>query len=188
MAPCFRPLFASLLLVNACSSDMGEESMRETEVECEPLTLGHCIDTATGQPCTDFAATTRTFVPLSENNLVQPIIGFQGSAMFVLGARAEKLAPGEGSEAPLFDVDVSFEGESLGGYQSRPALIPDTENQGWMLSPQMYVIAFYIEEYIGETLAVTMSATDRNGRIYCGSDTLVTGELIVPEDYEDPHS
>ena len=183
---CFpRVFFLAILASCGGNSDSGGPSPANDggSLSCDemlPLTIGHCVDGMTDEPCVNFEAEMRNFVPVNAQTTVQPIIGFQGSPMFVLAVQGEGIAMGENEDAALVELNATVGDAQIGGYQSRPVLL---EQGGNVTAPQLYVVIFAPEEITGQTVTVTASVSDRYDNSWCGSAEFTAGELIVPDDH-----
>ncbi len=181
-----RPALSTFALcVAACGggtgpslSDGGADSPDAALPTCEarmPLTIGHCVEADTGDPCVSGESEMQLFLPLDEVPVVHPIIGLQGSPMFVMAVQAEGIATGEDLDAPRVDLRV-FDGEQdVGGFSSRPIVI---ESDGLVTAPRLFVVSFFAEDLLGKTLNVTAEVEDRNGQTWCSKDSFEVGALI----------
>lgn len=150
-----------------------------------PLTIGHCVDTATGEPCLDFEAATRQFIPLTQGEVVRPIVGPQGSDMFVLAVRAANVDPGTETDPPKVDLRVFHGADELGGFLSWPIFYPDDSLADTFVAPQLFTVIFDSSSLEGETMEVTGEVQDPRGERFCGEASLVVGTLIPGG--PDPH-
>lgn len=153
-----------------------------TDSTCEPqvgLTIGHCIDRATGEPCRDFDAEFRDFVPLEENVAVPQTIGFQGSPMFVLAIRVEDSdSPPEGRQ-PLVQLEVNLGTYFVGGYTARPDLVDDPNDASHKIAPQLYVITLLDEDAKGQQAVVNARVRGDAGEEWCSTALFEVGALIT---------
>lgn len=173
---------ALALLVVACGggeSDGGTDggsAADAAQAQCAPLELGHCIDGATGEPCLDFEAADRQFVPLTGGETVQPIVGPQGSDMFVFAVRAPGIDPGTDENPPLVQL-TCYDGElEQGGYQAWPLFFADGDK---MVAPQLYTVIFNAAGFQGQTLRLVAEVVDPSDNRFCGEVSFVVGELLL---------
>ena len=146
--------------------------------EQTPLIIGHCTEADTGHPCVSAESEMQVFVELEEGAVVHPIIGLQGSPMFVMAVRAQGIAPGEDLDAPYVSVRV-FEGEQdQGGYTAQPILVESDTTPGLMTAPRLFVVSFFADELEGKTLDVIASVEDRLGQTWCRESSFEVGALI----------
>lgn len=167
-------------------SDGDEPPLDESDAAvaaCEPtLKLGYCIDQATGEPCLDFQAENRQFVPLGPTEVVPAIVGPQGAEMYVLAVRAVGIDPGTIEDPPRANVVVYFDGEERGRFTSFPAFFPDDDAPGAMVAPQLFTVVFMAAELEGETLSADgIVENPGEGREFCGDATFVGGAVIDPD-------
>lgn len=162
-------------------SDGGGDSPDAAPPSCEermPLTIGHCVEADTGDPCVSAASEMQLFRSLEDAPIVHPIIGLQGSPMFVMAVQAEGIATGENLDAPRVDVRV-FDGEQdVGGFSSRPLVIESETSPGLVTAPRLFVVSFFADELIGKSLDVTAEVEDRNGQTWCSEGSFEVGALI----------
>lgn len=178
--------FALLAFVTACGGGSGsgvdagasEDAAPIPCAEQTPLTIGQCIESETGNPCVSADSETQLFVPLEETPLIHPIIGLQGSPMFVFAVQAQGIAPGEDLDAPEVAVRIYDGEEEIGGYTSRPILHESAETPGLMTAPRLFVVSFFADELEGKTLDVTASVEDRLGQTWCKEASFEVGSLI----------
>jgi hypothetical protein len=182
-------VFGTLTLcIAACSgSDPGSgdggggDSSDAAPPTCEermPLTIGHCVEADTGDPCVSGESEMQLFRSLEDARIVHPIIGLQGSPMFVMAVQAEGIATGENSDAPRVDVRV-FDGEQdVGGFSSNPIVIESATTPGLVTAPRLFVVSFFAEDLVGKTLDVTAEVKDRNDQTWCSKDSFEVGALI----------
>ncbi len=152
-----------------------------TDSTCEPqagLTIGHCIDRATGEPCRDFDAEFRDFVALEEDVPVPQIVGLQGSPMFVLALRVEYSDSPPGGRQPLVELEVNLGAYFVGGYTARPDLVEDPTDATHRFAPQLYVITLLDEEVNGQQAVVNAHVTADTGEEWCSTALFEVGALI----------
>ncbi len=179
-------LFALFALLGACGDDGSESGPQDggpdaAPLPCSarmPLIIGQCIDKSTDEPCLDFLSTERSWPSLSEEPLVPSIVGLQGSSMFVLSVSGEGFAPGADGDAPYVELEVTNGGDSVGAYTSRPTTIDDPNNAGYTLAPQLYVVAFFAEDLVGQSVDVKAKVRDRNDDLWCTESSFQVGALI----------
>jgi len=146
-----------------------------------PLTVGHCIDGDTDAPCVNRDSTLQNFLPIEGDTVVHPIIGFQGSPMFVLSVQGQDIAIGIDQDAPQVDVRV-FDGEQdVGGFSSRPVVEESSEAPGLVTAHRLYVVSFFADELLGKSLDVKAEVEDRNGNLWCGEGSFTVGDVIDSE-------
>jgi hypothetical protein len=184
----YWPVVLGLLLsVQACKSesipvfpaDADPTQPDAKQLSCderEDLVISQCLDE--GIPCLNFESTTRTWVPITDTPLVQPIIGLQGSPMFVLAVQGKGIDPGSDSDTPDVSVIVSQGETQVGAYQARPTIIEVPGSPGEMLAPQLYVVAFEAEDMLGQTVDVIGEVEDRQDRQWCAEGSFEIGALI----------
>ena len=184
-----RILGALSLSITACSgsdtnSSDGGTSADAAPPSCEerlPLTIGHCVEADTGYPCVSGESEMQLFRSLEEARTVHPIIGLQGSPMFVMALQGQGIAPGENQDAPRVDVRV-FDGEQdVGGFSSNPIVIESADAPGLITAPRLFVVSFFADELEGKTLDVTAEVVDKNGQSFCATDSFEVGALIDAE-------
>jgi hypothetical protein len=143
-----------------------------------PITIGHCVEADTGDPCVSAESEMQLFRSLEEERVVHPIIGLQGSPMFVMAVQAQGIAAGENLDAPRVNVRV-FDGEQdVGGFSSRPLVIESETTPGLVTAPRLFVVSFFADDLLGKTLDVIADVEDRNGQMWCSRDTFEVGALI----------
>tara|TARA_R110002073_G_scaffold257750_6_gene420715 strand:+ start:15996 stop:16442 length:447 start_codon:yes stop_codon:yes gene_type:complete len=143
------------------------------------LSIGHCIDRATGEPCRDFDAEFRDFVALEEDVAVPQTIGFQGSPMFVLAIRVDDNDPSPGARQPLIQLEVNLGTDFVGGYTARPDLVEDPNDASHKIAPQLYVITLLGEDTNGEQAVVNVGVTTDTGEEWCATALFEVGALIT---------
>ncbi len=146
-----------------------------------PLVIGHCIDEETGRPCVNFQSTARKFIPLSPGGVIAPIIGFQGSPMFVMAVQAEGITPGEELEAPFVEVRMTQDDQDIGGFTSRSALVSDPESPTLQTAMQLFVVSFFADEMPGLQVHVKAEVKDRLGMQWCGESDFEIGTIITEQ-------
>jgi hypothetical protein len=147
--------------------------------ELSPLTIGQCIDDDTGMPCLDFQAPSRSWLGIASQPVVPPIIGLQGSPMFVMSVSGLGIAPGMDSTAPYVQLEVTQGEELVGAYSARPLVIDDPDNPGNTLAPQLYVVAFLAEGMAGQTVQVKAQVLDLNDDEWCTEGSFEVGTLVA---------
>ncbi len=186
-----RPAYASvLLLALACGGDgssdedSGMASADAAPPSCEerrPLTIGHCIEADTGFPCVSGESEMQLFRALDDSDEIHPIIGLQGSPMFVLAVQGQDIALGQDLDAPRVNLRV-FDGEQdVGGFSARPIVSESPDTPGLVTAPRLFVVSFFAEDLVGKTLDVTAEVEDRLGQSYCATNSFVAGELLEGE-------
>ena len=182
----FPATLAALALLTSCGGvsdgDKGDPSAPDAAPpSCEermPLAIGHCIEADTGDPCVSADSDMQLFVSLEEQSLVHPIIGLQGSPMFVMAVQAQGIAPGDDLDAPYVSVRV-FDGEQdVGGYTARPVILESPSTPGLMTAPRLFVVSFFADELEGKELDVIAEVEDRFGQTWCSEDSFQVGALI----------
>jgi hypothetical protein len=143
----------------------------------DPLVIGQCIDLGTGKPCLDFLATERSWPALGDTPLVPGIIGLQGSPMFVMSVSGLGIEPGSDSDSPYVQLDVTQGDEQVGSYSARPTVISDPNNPGQMLAPQLYVVAFFARDLVGQTVQVKAQVRDLNEDEWCTEGSFQVGAI-----------
>lgn len=155
-----------------------EDAAPPTCEEQMPITIGHCVEADTGDPCVSAESEMQLFRSLEEARVVHPIIGLQGSPMFVMAVQAQGIAAGENLDAPRVNLRV-FDGEQdVGGFSSRPLVIESDTTPGLVTAPRLFVVSFFADDLIGKTLDVIADVEDRNGQTWCSRDTFEVGALI----------
>ncbi len=170
-------LFALLL---ACSGD-ANDSADAGPLRCEdhlPLTIGHCLDEATDKPCVSTESQQQVFLSIEDVPIISPIIGLQGSPMFVMAVQGQGIAPGEALDAAMIDVRIMHGDQDVGGYASRPILTESDTTPGLMTAPRLFVVSFFADTLVGEQLSVKAEVEDRNGSTWCSETTFEAGALI----------
>ncbi len=174
----------SVCVLFACGSGGGGEDQPDASasasdasaIQCtQTLEIGHCVDSATGEPCLDFEAPGRMFVPLTGTENVRPIVGPQGSDMFVFAVRAANIHPGTETDPPMVEIKVFYGDEERGGYLSWPIFFAEGDKQ---TAPQLFTVIFDSPAIEGETMRVTGEVVDPSGNHFCGETSFVCGELI----------
>ena len=118
------------------------------------------------------------FVPLEAGTVVHPIIGLQGSPMFVLAVQAQDIAPGDDLDAPRVELRVNQGNQDVGGFSARPIIVESETTPGLMTAPRLFVVSFFADELLGEVLSVIAEVEDRNGNTWCSEGSFEVGELI----------
>lgn len=183
------PLLALSVALASCgggSSDDkadggGGASTDAAPLSCDermPLTIGHCIDGNTSAPCVSAESEMQEFHSIDTDPTIHPIIGLQGSPMFVMAVQGQGIAPGEDLDAPSVDVHIYDGEQDVGGYTARPLVVESTETPGLMTAPRLFVVSFFAEDLVGKTLEVTAEVEDRNGQLWCGESSFEVGPLI----------
>lgn len=166
---------------NGLGTDAGPGSADAAPPSCDermPLTIGHCIEADTETPCVSGESEMQLFRSLAEFPVVQPIIGLQGSPMFVLAVQGQDIGIGDDLDAPRVDLRV-FDGEQdVGGFSSRPLVFESPDTPGLVTAPRLFVVSFFAEDLIGKTLDVVAEVEDRFGKSYCSTASFVAGDLI----------
>lgn len=185
-----RALVICAALAAGCggsSSDGGDPPGDDPDAaseECSPTAeIGACVDSATGEPCLDFDAATREFAPLGSGVVVQPILGPQGSEMYVLAIRGVGIDPGTVEDAPRAELVVFHSGEERGRFTSFPSFFADATVTDAFVAPQLFTVVFLAGELDGETLSVAGEVRNPgDGDRFCAESTFVGGVLIDPND------
>lgn len=179
---------AGALALCACGDDgspgapsdagIGPDAQPPQCSELTPLTIGQCIDEATAMPCLDFVAPTRSWTDIDTQPIVPPIIGLQGSPMFVLSVSGLGIEEGLNSTAPYVELEVTQGDDLVGAYSARPAVLDDPNAPGNTLAPQLYVVAFLAEGMAGQTVQVRAQVRDLNEDQWCTEGSFQVGTLV----------
>ena len=173
----------ALLACGGADDDAPGDDPDAAPPACSPTAeIGHCIDQATGEPCLEFDAAVRNFIPLGQGTVVQPIIGPQAAEMYVLAIRGLGIDPGTIEDPPRTDVVVLFAGEERGRFTSFPDFFPDPTSTGTMVAPQLFTVVFEAAALDGESVTVLGRVTNPgdDGEEFCAETTFVGGALIEP--------
>jgi len=144
----------------------------------QPLIIGQCIDLATDEPCLSSAAPQRAFVPISEDDVIRPIVGPQGSPMFVMAVKGSGIAPGEALDAPFVNLALLLDGESVGSFVSRSPLVDAPGSTTDKIALQLFTVVFSPNDLLGQRLDVVTELTDRNEEVWCGVSDFEVGVLL----------
>ncbi len=172
--------FVFFALLAGCSAD-ASDSTDAGPLRCEdrePLTIGHCLDEATDKPCVSGESLQQVFLSIEDVPIIPPIIGLQGSPMFVMAVQGQDIATGEALDAAMVDVRIMHGEQDVGGYASRPILTESNMTPGLMTAPRLFVVSFFADTLVGEQLSVKAEVEDRNGSTWCSETTFEAGALI----------
>lgn len=131
------------------------------------LTMGWCRDKATNMPCTGLD-TDIEMVPMGGGEALMPVIGPQGSAMWVLALETTGIFPGDGGlQNPTVRLLVrNGSGDEVASYQNNPDFIPSTG--GAVIAPSLYVVLYYPpEDLANQTLTARAEIRDRDSVYRC---------------------
>ena len=178
-------VIACLPVLAACTDDSaqshndgGADAAPLSCSEKTPLAIGQCVDGDTGVPCLNFVSTERSWATIDDQPVIRPIIGLQGSPMFVMSVSGEGIEAGSDADAPYIELEVTQGEELVGAYAARPIVIDDPGSPGHMLAPQLYVVAFMAEEMAGQTVQVKAKVRDRNDHEWCSEGSFEVGILV----------
>ncbi|MCP4444217.1 MAG: hypothetical protein GY811_02580 [Myxococcales bacterium] len=182
------PLLSTALTLASCGGDSSgaadarnPNSPDAAPPSCEermPLTIGHCIEADTGNPCVSAESEMQLFRSIEEQSVVYPIIGLQGSPMFVMAVQAQGIAPGNDLDAPEVEVRIYDGEQDVGGYEARPLVFESETTAGLMTAPRLFVVSFFADQLEGKELDVIGQVEDRNGQTWCSKGSFSVGALI----------
>ncbi len=189
-----------LLVVAACTAaaacgddDAGDDDVTVPDgapaadapmVDCvnmPTLSFGKC-ELPDGGACNGQLGENGTFVPITAGEVLQPVVGFQGSDMFVIGIAAEGIELGTTpSERPRATAQLLHGDTTIATFNGTPDFYADDTNPERMLAPSLFLIVVGpAQELVDETILARADLTDHTGAYRCGEVTFVAGELIVP--------
>lgn len=181
-------LLLSLPIACACDGDTnlgghggtnaGPDAAPLSCAEKAPLTIGQCMDGETGAPCLDFTSTQRSWQTIEDQPIIRPVIGLQGSPMFVMSVSGKAIEPGSDSDSPYVELEVTQGEELVGAYAARPTVIDDPNSTGDVLAPQLYVVAFLADEMAGQMVQIKAQVKDRNDDEWCSEGSFEIGTLV----------
>jgi hypothetical protein len=149
----------------------------------ERVVIGGCDVTGSDQPCMGYE-NDMIFVPLESGDTLEPVVGFQGTAMFVFGFHVSNVDPGSGDDPldlPTVVVRVEDQdGQVVSSADSKPALteIDTATYEGFGL--QLPFPGDY-DQYDGVQLSASMRITDRTGHMECGSIDFLGAKAAIPQ-------
>ncbi|MBX7195087.1 MAG: hypothetical protein K1X94_23740 [Sandaracinaceae bacterium] len=155
--------------VDAARADVELDASTEG---CEPLELGLCTITGTGQPCLGAFEEAGQFTVASDGALASLVTGPQGSQMIVLAARTRGIEPGDperpaSADNPVVEIVVlGQDGAEVSTYRGRAAFTVDPAGSDWLVQPEIFVV---MDGSRPDAVEVHATLTDRNGALRCGS-------------------
>ncbi|MBW2461549.1 MAG: hypothetical protein JRH11_07870 [Deltaproteobacteria bacterium] len=169
------------LVVSGCTTGGPDSGGLPPAPSCEgmePLELGRCIDTITGEDCTGQLDEEPRFESLMDGGPLSLVTGPQGSSMFVVAVRTEGIDGGNpdqptGVNNPLVEITVvDGAGESVAVLRRYSAFSPDPTRPGSLFNGGFFVVIDDLCRH-GEELTAVALLEDANGDQRCGQLTFV---------------
>jgi len=145
-----------------------------TALDCEPptATFGRCVIQGTTDPCTGADGEVSTFVPISDGDSMDIVLGPQGSDMFVLALRTDGIYAGDGgADNPSVSVLLWLRDEQASAYMAKPSFMDDA-GADTVTSQDLFMVIYRPrEELAGKPLQAEGSIRDRDDALRCARAT-----------------